>query len=248
MDWQKHYDRLIKRARNRESEALTERHHVVPRCLGGGNEERNLVALTPEEHYIAHLILCRLHPGNQDLVVAVYLMATVANARLPMSDNKAVGWLRRKIIGVSRNAVVKAKLSEAAKVSQAALVARHELHARKIGVPRSDDTKAKVGAAHRGRKHSDEHRAAISAALKGKPKSAEHNAKVAAAATGRPGTRLGAVTSEVTKQKMRRAQLRRLYPDGVIPAKHVPDPANSARAHKTWATKRAKAQAEADKD
>ncbi len=114
--------------------------------------------------------------------------------------------------------------------------------------PRSADTKAKVGAAHRGRKHTDEHRAKISAALKGKPKTPEHNAKVAAAATGRRGARFGAVTSEATKQKMREAQLRRFYPDGVIPAKQVPDPANSARAHKAWATKRAKAQAEADKD
>ena len=31
-----------------------ERHHIVPRCMGGTNDNDNLIDLYAEEHYIAH--------------------------------------------------------------------------------------------------------------------------------------------------------------------------------------------------
>ena len=34
-----------------------ERHHIIPRCLGGGNEEENLIDLFAKEHFIAHKLL-----------------------------------------------------------------------------------------------------------------------------------------------------------------------------------------------
>lgn len=37
-----------------------ERHHIVPRCLGGNNEPENLVLLTAKEHYVCHRILSKL--------------------------------------------------------------------------------------------------------------------------------------------------------------------------------------------
>lgn len=36
-----------------------ERHHIVPKCIGGGNEELNLIDLYAREHFIC---LCQEHP------------------------------------------------------------------------------------------------------------------------------------------------------------------------------------------
>ena len=65
MNYQKHYDLLIDRAKNRNIENVThEIHHVLPKSLGGGNEEANLVNLTLREHFIAHLLLAKIYGGK----------------------------------------------------------------------------------------------------------------------------------------------------------------------------------------
>lgn len=54
------YKSLIDKCRNRSSiKFYTERHHVIPKSLGGSNDETNLVNLTYREHYIAHLLLTK---------------------------------------------------------------------------------------------------------------------------------------------------------------------------------------------
>lgn len=42
----------------------THRHHILPKALGGGNEEANLIILTCREHFIAHLILWKCYGGK----------------------------------------------------------------------------------------------------------------------------------------------------------------------------------------
>jgi hypothetical protein len=51
MNYSFHYERLVERAKHREPPKPCERHHVVPRCMGGSDEASNLVALTPQEHF-----------------------------------------------------------------------------------------------------------------------------------------------------------------------------------------------------
>jgi len=74
MNYQRQYDALIFRARNRQKpEGYVERHHVVPTALNGKNEPGNLVQLTAREHYLAHLILAKIHGGP--MWRAFYLMS-----------------------------------------------------------------------------------------------------------------------------------------------------------------------------
>lgn len=40
-----------------------ERHHILPKSLGGTNELQNLVNLTPREHYVCHLLLTKFTHG-----------------------------------------------------------------------------------------------------------------------------------------------------------------------------------------
>lgn len=36
-----------------------EKHHIIPKSLGGTNDEENLVLLTAREHFLAHYLLCK---------------------------------------------------------------------------------------------------------------------------------------------------------------------------------------------
>jgi hypothetical protein len=94
MNYRKHYNKLIKRARGRVLEDYSERHHVKPRCLGGDDLVKNIVRLTPEEHYVAHQLLVKLHPGHRGLVNAVWAMSMQRDGS--RINNKRFGWLRRR--------------------------------------------------------------------------------------------------------------------------------------------------------
>lgn len=53
------------------------RHHIVPRSLGGDNSIENIVLLTAREHYIAHKLLVRIHVGEnrKKMIYALWWMS-----------------------------------------------------------------------------------------------------------------------------------------------------------------------------
>lgn len=57
--YSKHYIALIESRKSRSITGYTEKHHIVPKSLGGTNDKDNLVRLTAREHYIAHLLLVK---------------------------------------------------------------------------------------------------------------------------------------------------------------------------------------------
>ena len=59
-----YYD-IINNAQNRILSDLnySEKHHVIPRCLGGNNSKENLVDLTAREHFVCHLLLTKMVTG-----------------------------------------------------------------------------------------------------------------------------------------------------------------------------------------
>lgn len=91
MNYQKIYNCLIERARNRELDDANEVHHILPRCLGGTDLRDNLVELTPEEHYVAHQLLHRIYPDHYGLFYAAVKMCQ------GRPNNKLYGWLRRRL-------------------------------------------------------------------------------------------------------------------------------------------------------
>jgi hypothetical protein len=78
MQYQKIYDQIIQRAKTRNLMEYGEKHHILPRCLGGNNLPDNIVKLTFREHFICHWILCKLNPGNLKLHHAFSCMTMVS--------------------------------------------------------------------------------------------------------------------------------------------------------------------------
>ena len=92
MNYEKIYKLLILK---RKAEILSEseygeNHHILPRCMGGGDESENLVRLTPEEHLVAHLLLMKIHPTVSGVVYAANMMCN------RVKNNKEYGWVKRK--------------------------------------------------------------------------------------------------------------------------------------------------------
>ena len=57
------HDNIIKKALNRKLSGYLEKHHILPRSLGGSDNKDNLVELTAKEHFIVHMLLCKFTKG-----------------------------------------------------------------------------------------------------------------------------------------------------------------------------------------
>lgn len=75
MNYKRIYDQLIERARKTSTDEKVENHHILPKCLGGCDDDDNLVELTCREHFIAHLLLAKMHPMKLSLSYAVARMS-----------------------------------------------------------------------------------------------------------------------------------------------------------------------------
>lgn len=91
-----HYDKLINRGKTRvlPTELYRERHHIIPKCLNGTDDDANLVELTAEEHFVAHQLLVKIHPDNKKLIAALSRMCN--NSRTTKRSNKWYGWIRNR--------------------------------------------------------------------------------------------------------------------------------------------------------
>lgn len=84
----------MNRAKQRILDGYVEKHHILPKCLGGNDDIDNIVVLTPEEHFLAHQLLIKMNPGNRDLIYAAQLMTTHHTEK--RINNKLFGWLRKQ--------------------------------------------------------------------------------------------------------------------------------------------------------
>jgi hypothetical protein len=97
LKWLNHYNKLCNRGKERglnkkNLDYYTERHHIVPKCIGGSDEEDNLVLLTAREHYIAHQLLVKIYPNNYKLSYAVKMLCMKTSSR----NNREYEWVKIK--------------------------------------------------------------------------------------------------------------------------------------------------------
>lgn len=63
-----------------------ERHHIVPKCVGGADDKKNLIDLYAGEHFEAHRLLALENPKNKGLVYAWWCMATANGKHTDETD------------------------------------------------------------------------------------------------------------------------------------------------------------------
>lgn len=91
MNYNRIYSELISRAKNRTilQGNYKEIHHIVPRSLGGTDDSGNLVALFPEEHYLAHKLLYKIHK-NRETAFAFKMMSHMNNKKYKVTKELAL--------------------------------------------------------------------------------------------------------------------------------------------------------------
>ena len=97
------YYSIIQSAQNRTINGYTERHHIIPKSLGGDNARNNLVKLTAREHFICHRLLTKMTSGLHKVKMLHALGKFVQNNHLQQRD------LTSRQYQIARKAIVEAR-------------------------------------------------------------------------------------------------------------------------------------------
>ena len=169
-----------------------ERHHILPRSLGGTDDKENITFITAREHFVCHWLLIKIYPAGE----AHWKMLNAL--RMMRAENPNQKRYNTKI--TSR---VYAKLKEEYSLIQSERVTgennpnfgkhwtdeQKESHSKKIkGRIQSPEEKAKQVSAQTGKKRA--------------PFSAEWRDKLSKAGSGENNSRYGVEVSEDTRKKI----------------------------------------------
>lgn len=160
MNYQKIYDDICKRGQDRQlpKEVYTEKHHIVPKCLGGTNEKSNLTILTAREHFLVHYILTRIYPNNSKIWNACFRMChsgkgqqrLVPNSKLYefiktewISTKKGKTW--EELFGIEKASNMKQECSQRMLNQIVTDQKREKCRLINLGRTRSDETKKMIG-------------------------------------------------------------------------------------------------------
>lgn len=126
MDYRKVYEDFIESRKSLlhpEGEYL-ERHHIVPKSLGGSDAPENLILLTPGDHYFAHLCLAKIHGGPQWGAVWCMVKMTVSRRR----KRAAQVYGNRRLVSVARREFARAQSERLAGVQYRDRQKKHTIH------------------------------------------------------------------------------------------------------------------------
>lgn len=92
----KWYFALVTNAKQRIMTGYVEKHHIIPRTLGGDDSADNLVVLSAREHFVAHLLLTKMVDDKYLLVKLKYAVGKfIQNS--PVQHRKFTSWEYKKI-------------------------------------------------------------------------------------------------------------------------------------------------------
>lgn len=109
MNYAKHYNLLIFRAKGRTLDGYYEKHHIIPKCLNGPDNPENIVLLTAREHFVAHLLLVKIYPNERKILFAARMMS--GNPTGKRNTNKTYEWIKERISKIGHSEETKEKMS-----------------------------------------------------------------------------------------------------------------------------------------
>lgn len=150
------YYSIIQQSKTRSLSGYTEKHHIIPKSLGGDNAKDNLAILTPREHFICHLLLTKMTEGinKQKMIFGLWRMSVPTNDRHKITSTQyekirnefcKVNSIRHKGKINSKESVNKRKSTMLERYGTMITFTKH-----------NDTAKEKVSLANTGRKHTKE--------------------------------------------------------------------------------------------
>ena len=208
----KWYYSIVNCARNRIITEYVEKHHIIPKSLGGSNLSDNIVQLSMREHFVCHQLLVKMLSGEAryKMTHAAWRLAHQKGQKITSRQYEHLKTLRSKEMTGRKNPGVSAALT-GRKIPPDVIAKRV---ATVTGVKRPATSIALKGrknpgvsAALTGRKQSDESVKKRSESLKGKPSGAlgrkqskeEKNLR-STIMSGRPSPHKGKLWSDARRQ------------------------------------------------
>lgn len=142
------YIKLITRSLNRINNKVLyyEKHHIIPRSIGGSDSLDNFVFLTAKEHYLAHRFLTRFTTSN-----CRYKMLYALDAMGMQSKNTTNRWrMPARIYEYNKKLISSIGHSEETKVKIGLANKGRKPH--NTGKQRSEETRKKISQSHLGLK------------------------------------------------------------------------------------------------
>lgn len=148
MNYQKIYDDICKRGQERilPEGTYVEKHHIVPKCLGGGNEKSNITPLTAREHFLVHYILTRIYPNNSKIWNACFKMCHSGNGQKRFIPNSRL----YEFIKIELNKLTKGKTYEELYGIEKAKELKEKISKKLVGKIVSEETKQRMCIAQQG--------------------------------------------------------------------------------------------------
>lgn len=161
----KWYNNIIAKAKERHNyQGYTEKHHIIPKSLGGSDEPSNIVRLTPKEHYVCHRLLTGMFTGNarSKMIRAFWMIATMGNKNQ-----------KRIKVGSKKYCILKEQWLQHGNLNKP----KSEEHKAKMRKPKSEEHKRKLSQSRKGKsygyKQTEKQKTAASKIWKGKTRSTE---------------------------------------------------------------------------
>lgn len=162
MNYKRIYESIIDNAksknRKKSKDFYYEKHHIIPKCLGGNDDKCNLVLLTAKEHFICHHLLHKIHPNHRGLAYSFFIMAGSAENRVSSTVYEKAKQLHSKYVTESN---YKRILSEETK---------EKIRKSKVGKSwgtHTEESKLKIKESNTGKSFSEERKQNISKSLSG---------------------------------------------------------------------------------
>lgn len=183
MNYQRIYDAIIENAKprgldKRKLEGYFEKHHVIPKCLGGLNEDSNYVLLTAREHYLCHWLLVKIYNETKVRRLLNYaLLCMVQNNphQCRNINSRAYQFARENYMTLGLSDETKLKISKSNSGKIRSSESKEKTSMKLTGRKRDQLAIKKTADKNRGRKNTTESNNRISAALCGGVMKGSHN-------------------------------------------------------------------------
>ena len=152
------YIEFIESCRHKTINGVVNRHHIIPKCMGGTDEEDNIIELSAEDHAMAHWLLYLENPS-------VELLRSYNFAKAQIEYQRNYSPEKHGMYGKRQSDESNRKNSEAHKGENNYWYGKH--------LP--DDMRQKISESNKGKTFSKEHRQKISDNSKGKSRNSGEN-------------------------------------------------------------------------
>ena len=150
------YIRLIETRMNRSIDGYFERHHIIPKSVGGSNSVKNIIKLTAREHFIAHLLLSKSMKTKKAKGKMVFALNRLVhgNEKNYTNNSRTYQFISEQN---SKQSSKRSKSWWSSLTKEERSAMRSGENNSRYGIKMTDETKRKIGEANKGKLSGENH-------------------------------------------------------------------------------------------